>query len=425
MALQDLTPELRTRLSRMERTVGWFVLLATGLLAFGFFYYVYNTAQRKGWFKVKASYYTYTDAATGLQEGEPVRLMGLDVGRITRMEPMSPENFEYNMYVEFELREPYYGYIWTEGSRARVASADLLGKRFLEVTKGTGGYPTYVFMPFRIMDVSSVRSLPEWENWQLGQDVYDASGTNLVLHALGYLSTNLPVVEQSKLEQIAVLDGRPNQKKKQITAVWHDQSGSYEFFPRKPNPNLYWLKSDESPAVTDRLQKVMDSVEKALPNFLSFTNQIAHVLSNSASLSSNLNAVAYNARPAVSNLVLATAHLDQPGALGEWLLPTNVNRQLEGALGNANAAFATANTNLGVLASNLDQSLINLANLTSNLNSQVQANSNLVTGFSKAIADADNFVQGLKTHWLLRSAFKNKSTNAPPPLRSPKQTGKQ
>ena len=38
MALQDLTPQLRTRLSRMERAVGWFVALAMALLAFGFVY---------------------------------------------------------------------------------------------------------------------------------------------------------------------------------------------------------------------------------------------------------------------------------------------------------------------------------------------------------------------------------------------------
>jgi hypothetical protein len=48
MALQDLTPQLRTRLSRMERAVGWFVVLATALLFFGFGYYVYETANRKG-----------------------------------------------------------------------------------------------------------------------------------------------------------------------------------------------------------------------------------------------------------------------------------------------------------------------------------------------------------------------------------------
>ena len=35
MGLQDLTPQLRTRLSRMERAVGWFVVLATALLGQG------------------------------------------------------------------------------------------------------------------------------------------------------------------------------------------------------------------------------------------------------------------------------------------------------------------------------------------------------------------------------------------------------
>ena len=82
MALQDLTPQLRTRLSRMERAVGWFVLLAAGLLIFGFVYYVYNTAERKGWFKTKAPYFTFIDRATGLKVGDPVRLMGFDVGEI-------------------------------------------------------------------------------------------------------------------------------------------------------------------------------------------------------------------------------------------------------------------------------------------------------------------------------------------------------
>ena len=54
MALQDLTPQLRTRLNRMERAVGWFVLMATALLIFGFAYYLHNTAKRKGWFSLPA-----------------------------------------------------------------------------------------------------------------------------------------------------------------------------------------------------------------------------------------------------------------------------------------------------------------------------------------------------------------------------------
>ena len=84
--------------------------------------------------------------------------------------------------------------------------------------------------------------------------------------------------------------------------------------------------------------------------------------------------------------------------------------------------------NLTALAENLGRSLDNLANLTSNLNSQVQANTNILGELSRAIVDADSFVQGLKHHWLLRSAFRTKDTNAPPAapleqLRSPKEKG--
>ena len=83
MALQDLTPQLRTRLSRMERAVGWFVTLAVVLLVSGFVYYVYHTAANKGWFLTKAPYFTYTERASGLRVGDPVLLMGLVVGQIS------------------------------------------------------------------------------------------------------------------------------------------------------------------------------------------------------------------------------------------------------------------------------------------------------------------------------------------------------
>jgi len=51
--------------------------LATAFLVFGFAYYIYNTAQRKGWFKIKAPFFTFTDRATGLKVGDPVNMMGL------------------------------------------------------------------------------------------------------------------------------------------------------------------------------------------------------------------------------------------------------------------------------------------------------------------------------------------------------------
>lgn len=424
MALQDLTPQLRTRLSRMERAVGWFVLLAGALLLFGFCYYIYNTAERRGWFKTKAPYFTFADRATGLKVGDPVKLMGLDVGQITLMEPQPPEDFQYNMYVEFELKSPYYGYLWTEGSRAKVATADLLGKRVLEVTKGTGGHPSYVFEPYREIPLDQVQTLTEWQKWKLGEDIYDSSGTNLVIRALSNLSAEtLEKASNLGRKQLRVLDGRQGQKKKWMTAIWVDHEGHYEAYTKGHKP--YWLKSEESAAVTERLESLVGEVEKALPNILNLTNQLAMVLSNSASLTSNLNEVAISARPVASNLAAATAHLDHPGSLGEWLLPTNISRQLEQTLTHAHGTLAGTDTNLTALAENLQRSLDNLANLTSNLNSQVQANTNVVSRLSDTIVHADDLVQGLKRHWLLRSAFKPRNTNAPPPrsaapLRSPK-----
>src|SRR5271165_6058363 len=138
MAIQDLTPQLRTRLNRMERAVGWFLFLATALLVFGFGFYIYKRAESKGWFKNKARYYVFTQSAKGLAIGDPVELLGKNVGSITDVQPMPARGpgSEYNVYVEFEVLEPYYGYLWTEGSVASLNSANpLLGSRVLEVSK--------------------------------------------------------------------------------------------------------------------------------------------------------------------------------------------------------------------------------------------------------------------------------------------------
>ena len=56
MALQDLTPQLRTRLNQMEVAVGLFVAMAALLLLAGTGYYLKHTAERKGWLVEKAKY---------------------------------------------------------------------------------------------------------------------------------------------------------------------------------------------------------------------------------------------------------------------------------------------------------------------------------------------------------------------------------
>lgn len=425
--MQDLTPQLRTRLNRMERAVGWFVLLATALLVFGFVYYIYATAQRKGWFKTRAPYFTFVDRATGLKEGDPVMLMGFEAGRITRILPQPPEDFYHHVYVEFEIVEPNYGYLWTEGSRVRVL-ASFLGRRVLEVTKGTNGYPIYLFSPLRELTLAEAEKLEAAEHWRLAADIYDATETNRVLRALTPLSPDtLAQLRALGQEHFPAFDSREHRKSP--TAVWDDPTGRYVKFVREHNPraqqkaNIYWLLADETPDLNERLEQLVTQVERALPGVLALTNQIAAVLNQTAGAASNLHALILEARPVAANLAALSAQLRGEGALGQWLLGPEGARPLHATLEQAQRALEHADTNLTALAENLARSLDHLAGITGNLHAQVQANTNLLSAISDAIVHADELVQGLKRHWLLRSAFRPGRTNAPaarPDLRPPK-----
>jgi hypothetical protein len=261
-----------------------------------------------------------------------------------------------------------------------------------------------------VVNASEAKNLPDFSRWVLGQEIPNPNGTNLLAKAFQPLD-NLEAIMQAGYTNLLVVDTRTEQKN--VTGVWDDKQGHYVSPVEKPHG--YHLPQQESPAVTEQLQRMVTEVEQALPNIFNLTNDLALVLSNSASLTSNLNLLALSARPVVTNLAGATQHLDQPGALGEWLIPTNLNRSLEGTVSNANVALVAANTNLVSVMENLNRSLDNLAGITSNLNQQVEANSNMLSGISGTVTHADEFVQGLKRFWLLKHLFKSSSTNAPPP----------
>ncbi len=414
--MQDLTPQIRTRLNRMERSVGWFVLLAVALLVAGFCYYLYTQAQRRGWLEIKAPYYTYSDSGEGLAVGDAVKLMGFEVGHITGIRAMPPRGrgSDHNVEIDFEVVGTNYAYIWSN-STARLTDSGFLGKRELDISKGTQGYTVYMTYPLKERALDRITNLPRFDKLRLGQELYE--GTNLVLRAWLPLSTNMAKISGLGLSKLWTIDtSRPGKK---IIGVWDDRQHRYTPFE---GTNIYMLTPEEPPALMDRLQGLVTQVEQALPNFLKLTNQIAATLSNSEQLTSNLNVVAANARPIVANLAVITAQLKDPhGSLGEWLIPTNLNQQLGLALVNANGTITNvndtvinANTNLVTVFEDIGRSLENLADITSNLNHQVQANSNMLSQISDMVVHSDQFVQGLKHHWLLRSAFKVRKTKAPP-----------
>jgi ABC-type transporter Mla subunit MlaD len=417
MALQDLTPQLRTRLSRMERAVGWFVFLATALLLFGFGYYIYHTAERKGWFKIKAPFFTYVKTSSGLSVGDPVVLMGFPVGQITRIQPMPPRDL-HNVKIEFEILDDSFRQLWTGGTYVKVNSADFLGKRQIEVTRGTNGYAIVVTQPVSIHAVDEAKKLMAASpgNWQLAQDVFDVN-SNLLFHAYDHLEeifseTNAPLLATANLESnsVYVYDNTVNRNR--IVASWDGRVHRYKIF--KPGDDTAWLRAVETPPISDQLQAMVSQVQSALPGILTLTNKISTVLDNAANAASNLDATLVAAQPLVTNFAAISGQLRAPGGFGVWALGTNGNDQIQGVLTNMNSLLIDTDTNLNALSAGIGRTLENAAGITSNLNAQVQANSNILWGISKMVKDSDDFVQGLKRHWLLRSAFKVKATNAPP-----------
>ena len=407
MPLQDLTPQLRTRLNRMEKAVGWFVFLAAALLIFGFGFYIYHTAERKGWFKIKAPFHIYVQSAAGLNLGDDVYLMGSPVGKITDIKPMPPRD-EHNVRVEFTIKEPSFHQLWTDGSYAKI-NAGLLGQRQLEVTRGTNGYALVVTQPVSVhtLDEAKRLMLSAPDTWQLSQDVLDVN-SNLLFRAYERLEyvfdpTNAAVLAAANLvsNTIYIYDNKQRDASG-VVASWDTRYRHYKIFT--PGHDSAWMPTVEPPALADELQGIVSQVQNALPGILALTNKISTVLDNAANATSNLNLTLLAAQPVLTNVAVITGELREPGSPLIWALGANGNSQIQGALTNVNSLLVNTDTNLGAL-------LINLSDITGELSSQIRGNTNLVGGIYKTIMDADDMLQGLKRHWLLRSAFK---TNQPP-----------
>jgi len=411
MPLQDLTPQLRTRLNRMERAVGWFVFLATVLLLFGFGYYLYHTAERKGWFVIKAPFFTYVKTSDGLHLGDPVVMMGFPVGQITRIHAMPPGD-KHNVLVEFEVRDTYFRYIWTGGSFVKINNAGFLNQRQLEITRATNGYAICVTQPvtkFTNLDELGQKISTEPGQWQLSQEVFDGQ-SNLLFRAYEVLTeSNLQVIAALKPAMHYAYNNTVNRNR--VVAAWDGRYHHYKIF--QPGDDTAYLHAVEATPISDQLQAMVTQVQNALPGILSLTNKIYAVLDNAANATANLNTAIVAAQPMVTNFAAISGELRGPGALGVWALGTNAPGQISTALTNANTLLVNVDTNLAQLMEDIGRTLDNVAGITSNLNAQVQANPNLLGTIGKTIADTDDMVQGLKRHWLLRSAFKTKATNAP------------
>lgn len=356
MALQDLTPQLRTRLGRVERLVGLFLIITVLLMLAGLAYFIRHTAKERGWFVQKYPYFTYVGEVTGLKVGTPVTMMGFVVGEVTMIDqgPVDEWFVEkgLNVFIGFNVRDKYEGYIWTD-SRVKVGGGDFLGTRTLEITRGKTGEVT----------------------------VKKEGGESLMLSADFVFKPHITNRTYRPL----------------------DQSGKG-----------FWLQATESQPLQQRLTDIANTVNGALPQVFGLTNQLVATLSNLTSVTAQLAATMPKLDTALDGMNGLVADLrpslQSPGGIGDLLLPTNLGNQLTLTLSNLDPGSGP----IALTLSNLNGRMADVGVALSNVNLQLSQNTNLLADANQLTRNVGSLADTIQTlltrHWLFRSAFK---TNAP------------
>ncbi len=130
----------RKQLTWTELRVGLFVLVGLSVLAAGIFY-----VTGAGTIGPKYRLITYLPEVSGLANGAPVRLDGVEIGNVesTRLAPREPgKGRERNRNIEIVLRvgKKYQDDILTD-SAASLVTEGLLGNRYVNITRGVTGVP--------------------------------------------------------------------------------------------------------------------------------------------------------------------------------------------------------------------------------------------------------------------------------------------
>ena len=362
----DLTPQLRTRLNRVERLVGLFVSVAMILGVSLLGYFLWHTAVERGWLKKKARYFTYIQSGTGLKPGTPVVLTGFTIGKVTRVNTLPMEQWLMDLkayvVVEFEVQEPYYGYILTD-SKVAVGAGDFLGARAVEIMRGSEGTATA-----KILDNGRLGMLNQKFYWEKDR----AKATN---HFLRYLETSeapdgyyLDAVDEKPLpETLTLIANQINQTIPGIT-------------------NRIFLALDNVNGIVKELNEKMPKMEAAL-------DQVTGVM--------------HTIQPALA----------KPGGIGEMLIPTNLSSAIDLTLSNVNAnahSVAPLLSNVNFAVSDIRTTLTEVRGTVATMKTQLEGNTNLVQHVSDLAGSAARLANTtdtlLRRHWLFRSAFK---TNAP------------
>jgi ABC-type transporter Mla subunit MlaD len=362
MALQDLTPQLRTRLRRVEKIVTLFVVLAALLLLVGFGYYIYKTAQNKGWFIPKCRYFTMLMSAEGLKVGDPVILMGFNVGEIVKIDTLPPELHE-KIFISFDVRQPYYGYIWSD-SKLHIKS-NLLGGRKLEILPGFNGKPTVAERegrPHEVLDKGKMVPIA-----QLPKGIYIMAK-----------------------EEVAISD-----QAQELIAKVHEAL-----------PGVFNMTNQVAAAVANVVQ-ITSNVNLRL---LEIRPIITNVHAITANLTNQNGSLGQWLFPTNLNVRLEAA-MDRA---------TNTIASLHTTI---ESTVSVATNKISELSVHLNKILFDVSQITTNVRKQLDSNDTLIGNANDTLIETKDLLRGLKRHWLLKSAFPIPKLEAPPLILEPNVGG--
>jgi phospholipid/cholesterol/gamma-HCH transport system substrate-binding protein len=122
----------QTRIRWAQLRVGVMAIASLGLLG----YLVFLLSGSQGFFRSKAEVYTYVGDSGDLADGAPVRLNGIDIGKVKDVRLSGSTDPRRVVKIVMEVYEDYFPSIPID-SGAKVATSNLLSPRYMAINKGT------------------------------------------------------------------------------------------------------------------------------------------------------------------------------------------------------------------------------------------------------------------------------------------------
>jgi len=123
----------QSRLRWAELRVG--VMAIAALVILGYLIFLLTGSQ--GFFQGKVEIYTYLGDSSDLADGAPVRLNGIDIGKVKDVRLSGSTDPRRVVKIVMEIYDKYLPAIPVDSS-AKMAQGTLLSPRFMNITKGSG-----------------------------------------------------------------------------------------------------------------------------------------------------------------------------------------------------------------------------------------------------------------------------------------------